>query len=249
MRGSRCCQVTVERGPASKQEGAFAPQEIELKRLLIGAGAAEKLLGVLGPPRTDHEQVNHVFDTPEQGLRKSRHSLRLREENGTFSLTAKGPSRQLSGDVRTRTEAEATIEPERARQLLRGQLDPLVELRARATDPAFAELWRELSAAIGGAPVRQVGQFSNRRRTVAVTVPAGIALCIEVDQTRFPDGRVDEEVEIELDRAELCASVEAWLAATAAAAGIETQTSSAKLARFYAAIESTASPGAAPEST
>jgi len=82
-------------------------QEIELKRRLVGPGAAERLLAVLGPVASDVEQVNHVFDTPERRLRKGRHSFRLREEAGRFILTAKGPSQGVSKSVSTRTEAEA----------------------------------------------------------------------------------------------------------------------------------------------
>jgi hypothetical protein len=216
---------------------AHSTHEIELKRRLVGFDAADRLLEVLGPVATDVEQVNHVFDTPDQSLHRSRHSLRLREEAGRFILTAKGPSRGVSGSVSTRTEAESEIEPDVARRLLAGQGDPLSELRRRATDAAFDGLWEGLEQARAGQPLGELGQFHNRRRSVHVLVSPELSLCVEVDQTRFPNGRVDEEVEIELSRPELAGEVEAWLAERAAAAGVETQPSTAKFGRFYASLE------------
>src|SRR6188508_1836780 len=108
---------------------APSTREIELKRRLVGPDAADRLLGVLGPVASDVEQVNHVFDTSARGLHRARHSLRLREEAGRFILTAKGPSRSVSGSVSSRPEAESAVEPELARRLLAGQGDILAELR------------------------------------------------------------------------------------------------------------------------
>lgn len=212
-----------------------AHQEIELKRLLIGVGAADKLVSVLGHVASDLEQINHVFDTPDLRLRQSRYSLRLREQGGAFILTAKGPSRELSSNVNTRTEAEAAVDKPVADLVLAGHRDPISALRERATDAAFIDLWQGLERARAGEPLREVGSFENRRRTVTVVVSPDIELHVEIDQTRFPNGDVDEEVEIELPSPELVATVESWLASVTAAAGIDTKPSSPKLARFYAA--------------
>jgi uncharacterized protein YjbK len=217
-------------------ERTAATREIELKRRLVGPAAAERLLAVLGPIASDVEQVNHVFDTPDRRLRGARHSLRLREEAGRFILTAKGPDRGVSDSVSARTEAEAELEPEVARRLLAGQGDPLAELRQRATDPAFDALWEGIERARDGQALSELGHFHNRRRSVKVTLSPALQLCLEVDRTRFPDGRVDDEVEIELSQPELAGEVEAWLEQRAAAAGVETQASTAKFARFYAAL-------------
>ena len=72
---------------------------------------------------------------------------------------------------------------------------------------------------------------------VEVVLPPALALRVEVDQTQFPNGRVDEEAEIEIPDAELASTVETWLEQQASAAGIQTQPSSSKLGRFYAALE------------
>lgn len=222
---------------------AHSSNEIELKRRLAGPDAAERLLAVLGPVASDVEQVNHVFDTPERGLHRARHTLRLREEVRLreeavrFILTAKGPSRGVSVSVSVRSEAESEIEPDVARRLLAGEGDPLAELRQRATDAAFDGLWEGIEQARSGQPLRELGQFRNRRRTVRVVVSPALRFSVEVDRTHFPNGRIDDEVEIELGRPELAAEVEAWLAERASAAGIETQPSTSKFGRFYAALE------------
>ena len=160
----------------------------------------------------------------------------LREEAGRFILTAKGPSRGVSGSVSTRTEAEADVDAEVARSILAGRNDGVAILRRLSDDAAFDALWEGVEQARAGQALVEVGHFQNRRRRVAVTLPPGLALLVEVDQTRFPDGRVDDEVEIEIPRPELAAAVEAWLEERAAAAGIETAASSSKLSRFYAAL-------------
>jgi hypothetical protein len=216
---------------------AHSSNEIELKRRLAGADAADRLLAVLGPVASDVQQVNHVFDTPDRGLHRARHTLRLREEAGRFILTAKGPSRGVGVSVSVRSEAESEIEPDVARRLLAGEGDPLAELRQRVTDAAFDGLWEGIEQARSGQPLGELGQFLNRRRTVQVVVSPALRLSVEVDRTHFPNGRVDDEVEIELPRPELAAEVEAWLAERASAAGIETQPSTAKFGRFYASLE------------
>jgi len=71
-------------------------QEIELKRRLVGPDAAERLLGALDTVVSDVEQVNHVFDTSDRRLKKARYAFRVREEDGRFILTAKGPSRGMT---------------------------------------------------------------------------------------------------------------------------------------------------------
>jgi len=223
-------------------------QEIELKRRLIGPDAAERLLRVLGPVASDVEQVNHVFDTPERHLHRARHSFRLREQGASFILTAKGPSQGVSASVSSRTEAEAEIGADVARRILAGQHDALGELRRHATDDAFEPLWMGLGRALSGQSLEEVGLFHNRRRTVQVVVSTELSLNVEVDATRFPNGRFEDEVEIELSRPELASDVETWLEERAAAAGVETQPSTSKLARFYASLDEATAPPRASSS-
>lgn len=211
-------------------------REIELKRRLLCERAADRLVRTLGPVSTDADQVNHVFDTGDMRLRRGRLAVRLRSEDGRFILSAKGPNESEIGNVSERVEAESCVDATTADQILAGALDPIAALRERVTDAAYTELWRAVNAARRDQPLQEIGQFKNRRRTIDVIVPPNIALRVEVDQTRFPNGRVDEEVEIELADAGQAQAVEAWLERQAASAGIETTTSTPKLARFYSAL-------------
>jgi hypothetical protein len=182
--------------------------------------------------------------------------VRLRNEEGEYTLTAKGPSVGVSASISSRTEAEVVIDAVLAAEIRSGLLDPVALLRERLADSihhhdaldddvregnAYAALCSSIERARGTHSLREVGYFDNRRRTVPVSLASGVVLHVEVDQTRFPDGRTDEEVEVELPGAELAPTVEAWLNELAARAGVETKPSSAKLARFHAALGRAAS--------
>lgn len=210
--------------------------EIELKRLLLGADAADKLVAVLGRVAALKRQVNHVFDTEDRRLNQRRYSVRLRLEDGRPIVTAKGPSRAVGAHTIARTEAEAELESAVADEILTGRGDPVARLRERATDRAYDELWRGLDQARDGRSLREVGHFENQRRTVAVVLPSGLALTVEVDRTRFPDGRVDDEIEIEVPSDDVVPEVEAWLDERAAVAGVVIGPSRSKVGRFYAAL-------------
>jgi uncharacterized protein YjbK len=210
--------------------------EVELKRLLVGNGAGDKLIAALGGEvRADMRQVNHIFDTDARSLDRSRYALRLRLEGPAAWLTAKGPTSRVGASTGSKAEAEAAVEPAMVRDLLAGRLDPLTVLKARVTDPGYADLWKGLEAVRGSQSLRSWGHFENRRRTVC-TSAAGPQLDVEVDRTVFPNGRVDEEVEIELPREGLAPQVEKWLDATLRAAAIESEKSTPKIARFFASI-------------
>lgn len=211
-----------------------ARQEVELKRLLLGEHAADRLLAALGPATADKQQVNHFFDTADGRLRQAHHTVRLRFENGTPVLTAKGPGKNLGADTSAREEAETKIDATVAAAILAGRRDPVDELRTQISEAAFEPLWQKLAEIRSGLALQEVGAFENRRRVVPVRLPSGLELEVEVDQTRFPDGHVDEEVEIELPGGEVLGEVEAWLLRKASEASVTTAASSAKVARFYA---------------
>jgi hypothetical protein len=209
-------------------------REVELKRLLVGEGAAERLIQSLGLVVADKRQVNHLFDTGDGRLRQRHYSVRLRIEDESAILTAKGPAERLSNDVSVRDEAEANIDSALGAEILAGRRDPVAALRERVKNPAFAALWQGLSEASAGQEVGLIGAFENRRRVVRACLPSGLELNVEVDRTRFPDGHADDEVEIELPDIGLVPEVEAWLAGQARAAAVVTAPATAKLARFYA---------------
>jgi uncharacterized protein YjbK len=211
-------------------------QEIELKRLLVGEGAADKLIAALGAVASDRVQINHVFDTDGLRLNQQLYALRLRLENGEAILTAKGPDRGLGSYTSVRTEFEAKIERRLADEILAGRRDALEVLREHESDVVCTELWKGIEQARSGHTLREVGRFENRRRAIRVTLPSGLALEVEIDRTRFADGRVDDEVEIEVPREHLVGEVEGWLDQRAAAAGVSTRPSTPKIARFYASL-------------
>src|SRR6185295_12314113 len=69
------------------------PVEREFKLRIPSAAAERELLARLGGTRAaPARQVNHFFDTAERTLRRARIALRLREEQGVFTLALKGPA-------------------------------------------------------------------------------------------------------------------------------------------------------------
>src|SRR6185295_3008746 len=111
-----------------------------------GAAAADRLVRALGAVASDRQQRNHVFDTEDFALHQSRLAVRLRNEDGQHTLTAKGPSVGLSASVVSRTEAEVEVDAEVAAQIRSGRLDPVALLRERLTDGGheeseYAALW------------------------------------------------------------------------------------------------------------
>ncbi len=212
-------------------------REVELKRLLVGPKAGDRLIAALGAGvREEKTQRNHFFDRSDRRLGRARYSVRLRFEDHRAILGAKGPSRPVGVSTASRDEAESDLESFEAEALVQGGIDPITTLRQRVLDPAFAGLWRGLEAAREGRALRNWGAFENVRRLVPVALPRGQPLLVEVDRTLFPGGRIDEEVEIELPREELSGEAEAWLEARARAAGIETRVSTPKVARFFASL-------------
>jgi len=165
------------------------------------------------------------------------HALRLRiEPKGTF-LTAKGPGRAIGRSGGARVEAEALLEPEVAQRILSGEVQPIEVLKSRLVDRGYDELWSSLEAACTGRPLKPIGHFENERRTAPMMLPSRASLILEIDRTRFPGGRVDEEVELEVPTEDLAPEAEAWLHDVLARAGVTSTESTPKIARFYESLE------------
>jgi inorganic triphosphatase YgiF len=87
--------------------------EIEAKYAVTGSLSPQTLDALdLAPytlrPGEDLEHHDIVLDTPERAITGSRHSLRVRDENGRKILTLKGPGR-VNGSVHQREELEAPL--------------------------------------------------------------------------------------------------------------------------------------------
>jgi uncharacterized protein YjbK len=217
--------------------------ETELKRLLVGQRAVERLVDALGGAVAQRRlQTNYVFDTADLSLSRARHTLRLRVEPGAALLTAKGPTREVGTSTGSRTEAEIAIEPDLAAEVLRGGVDPLRVLRTRLGEQGYERLWRDLDAIVGARPLELLGSFENERSVVRAILPGGLPVSIEIDRTRFPRGRTDEEVEIEVPDERAVRDAEEWLDQTLDRAGIASMPSSPKIARFHAALRGGSEP-------
>jgi uncharacterized protein YjbK len=217
-------------------------KEIELKFRVADAEELEALKAALGGKvGAPVEQVNHFFDTGELDLNRTKHVLRLREEVSSFLLTAKGPGGSEERALSERTELETRIDPTTAAKFLDGSASPLSVLeQAIGTEAELLETMRELSA---GKTLKRVGKFDNTRTPVAVSVDLGGGvtheLVFELDRTAFPDGRVDFEVEVELQGVESETERERLAQAIRSLienAGIGVRSAPSKAARFFAIL-------------
>jgi uncharacterized protein YjbK len=226
-----------------------AGREIELKFRLAGAAEAEALLAAIagraGAPR---RQVNHFFDTAAGDLDRARHTLRLRDQEGGGRervLTAKGPERKSAdGILSEKAEAELEVGRAQADRMLEGALSPLEVLEAALG--AEHGLLAEMRRLVAARPLVRVGAFENVRTQVAASMDVGgrsVPVTFELDRTVFPGGRVDHEVEIEL-QAELGgehgpdrvrAAAEA-VRAVLLRAGIEPRSAPSKAQRFFESL-------------
>jgi uncharacterized protein YjbK len=160
--------------------------EIEWK-LVLDAAAAARLTAALAlrlGPGTAREQENRFIDTPDRRLRRARMNLRLRRErcpSGTIVLvTGKRPpaAARTAPGLFHHDEIESVVN------------DPPWD--ALLADLRRVPLHPDWQAALGDAPRVDLGGFSNQRLTWDAD---GEHICL--DETHFPDGRVDHEVEIE----------------------------------------------------
>ena len=221
----------------------IAGREIELKFALTDAAELEKLSASLGGKAGPTvEQINHFFDTAELDLHRTKHVLRLREEDRSrYLLTAKGPGGSELGALSERTELETNIDPSTARAILEGSSSALSILEQAIG--AEAPLLRELRTLATRKPLKSVGKFRNTRtpQEVLVELDAGFTqrVVFELDRTAFPDGRVDFEVEVELqgagDEAERNRLAQA-IRSLVEKAGISVRTAPSKAKRLFDAL-------------
>ncbi len=211
--------------------------EVELKFQLPG-GTAGRALAETGEALGSVVQVNHVFDTADGDLRARGLTLRLREEEGRWTVTLKGPASRVGG-ARDREELEASISARTARAILEGKASPLEALRG--SGPSAPLLSRTERLAEGG--IRLHGAFRNRRTRVRAKVPGHGDVVLEIDRTELPGGRVDHEVELEVEPGDgeaaeaSVARAESWLRGVLRDLGVDPRPASGKTGRFLRALE------------
>jgi uncharacterized protein YjbK len=221
--------------------------EVELKFAVDGAAAFDALARAAGTaPRAAKRQVNHFFDTADGRLNASKHTIRLRDEEGSFTLTAKGPeTRSAQGPLMARSEEEVAIDRDEATAILRGTLAPLDTLEQRLGSRG-RELIAALRTQVGGSKLAEVGSFENERSRLPVRLSIGtdtIEVEFEMDRTTFPGNRVDYEVEVELvgvDEDRATAAVKAFFAK----AQVPWRDAPSKAKRFFDAIQGGRAAGA-----
>lgn len=208
--------------------------EREFKFLLASEAERSALEALLPPPKRHLAQRNLFFDTADGAVARAGYSLRLREEAGLWTLTAKGPPLSLFPGARRRHEAERLLPPYLARHLQSGKADPL-PLLARARPPAVAlALARAIDKAAAGAPLLPRGAFRNERAEIPLVLPPGVSAVIALDRTAFDDETTELEIELELASDGQAERAQAWLADLFWRAGIPPRPAPSKRARFEA---------------
>ncbi len=230
---------------SSRESGSPTASELEIK-LRVSSEEDFALLGRVLPALGDvlavqpTEQLNHFFDTSDWALQRHACTLRLREEAGVFTVTAKGPAEAGTDATLTRrAEEEVAIDAARARQILAGKLSPLDALQLRHGGVSTT-LTTVLARTLGQRPLFHVGSFRNqRRRLEPVEVPThgggSIPVQFEMDRTEFPHGRIDHEIEVELREGDV-ATVREALRVLFARAGIPWRSAPSKASRFFGTL-------------
>lgn len=207
------------------------PDEASLEAVAVAAG---------GERRAPVRQVNHFFDADGRPLRARGFGLRLRDEEGRFFLTAKGPKGAAkSAALAHRREEEVEIDADTARAILGGARSPLEVLQERLEDEGL-ELVRALDEARAGAPLEYLGCFENQRTRIRTKLPSAqgdLDVELELDRTSFPGDRVQFEVELELSASADADNAERALVDLLARAGTVGRPAPGKARRFFAFLE------------
>ncbi len=228
-------------------EGRHEPmsqREIEFKLALSDQAALEALAAAAerrgarrsGPVR----QVNHFFDTPAGDLRRRGLVVRLRDEEERWFASIKGP-RSASADahVHDRPEAEEELAAPAGRETVqRGTLElSTLETWLGASSALVAEVRETLG---GARELALVGSFQNDRLRVGPLFVEGSGeLVLELDRTELPGGRVDHELELEVEES-LQDEGRALLDDLLAEARVAGRPATSKARRFFEALRDAA---------
>lgn len=208
--------------------------EREFKLMLRDAAERARIEALLPPARRLLRQHNIFLDTEDRRLAAARLTFRLREENATWLLTAKGPPAASRGVLSTREEAERAVGPALAAHLAAGTADPLPALGRAQPAQVALRLARRIAEAADGRPVRPVGAFRNERTQVEIVLPCGAAALLALDRSLMTGGEEHHEMELEVNP-RAAASAAAWLRELLARAAVPARASASKRSRYEAA--------------
>jgi uncharacterized protein YjbK len=195
------------------EESVAGGQEIELKLRVDGPGAFQALARTAGATaQHTATQINHFFDTSDLRLDNAKHTIRLRDEAGTFTLSTKGPERQGPDATLTqKSEDEIIVSYEEAKALL-AMPQPLLTLLDRRAQPTAAPLLTAIRALIADQPLTYIGGFQNERTRLPIRLTVSgqvVDVMFEMDRTSFAGGHIDYEVEVELKEVDAQAATDA----------------------------------------
>jgi uncharacterized protein YjbK len=182
-------------------------QEIEFKFGVEDESALDRFARVLGLDHTAfpaRRQRNTFFDSADGRLRYRGLALRLRVEEDRAMMTIKGKGVARSEDrvLLERFEAETAIDLPAAEAILDGSRSPLTFLEASADDRSVRQGLESIQRALQGRELVCLGSFENRRTSLpAVSLEVGgarVPLVFELDRTLFPGGRLECEIEAEI---------------------------------------------------
>lgn len=164
--------------------------ERELKLDLQNKAFLDRLLKHFSWQGSPLLQTNYFFDAPEAFLRYHRYALRIRNENGRFLLTVKGP-RLSSGDLVVRNEIECPLPSALAENLLNNP-----NLFFNFSLPPFQWLEEKTEGSLKAFSLEQTLFFKNERHPVYLPSKEG-ALCLELDKTQYGSEEYFYELEAE----------------------------------------------------
>jgi uncharacterized protein YjbK len=171
--------------------------EIEIKVKLSSFMDYLKLVGYLGQIESEDHHINGFFDSEDRQLAKGGWALRVRAEDHRGIVTAKSIS-QGSGMAAIRQEIEAEIPRSTALDVLALRSDilglavmPIEFVRTKFPAALLAKLI----------------QFENTRQKKLFRMCDQNYL-LEIDTTKYNDGSVEYELEVELTNPDLIPTVE-----------------------------------------
>jgi inorganic triphosphatase YgiF len=174
--------------------------EIEIKVRLASFMDYLKLVGYLGQIEAEDHHINGFFDSEDRQLAKGGWALRVRAEDHRGIVTIKSIARE-SGAAVIRQEIEAEIP--------RSQALDVLSLRQDVLSLELIPI-QFIKGKFPQAQLAKLIQFENTRQKKLFRI-ADFNYLLEIDTTKYNDGSVEYELEVELKNPALIETVEAHL--------------------------------------